>query len=87
MRNVPWYEQANPDVFFPRCYRLSHNEDKEAFIGNEEFRHLCLVNHQHLIQYHFIVWCTNFQIFILCFTACISMSSHVNDHPYVNNLS
>ncbi|XP_064605541.1 tubulin tyrosine ligase 3-like isoform X2 [Liolophura sinensis] len=42
MRNVPWYEQANPDVFFPRCYRLSHNEDKEAFI--DDFRLTSCIN-------------------------------------------
>ncbi len=30
---MPWYEQVDPDTFFPRCYRLSHDEEKLAFIG------------------------------------------------------
>ena len=33
MRQVPWFEEANPEEFYPRCYRLSHEEEKAAFIG------------------------------------------------------
>ena len=33
MRNVPWFEPADPDTFFPRCYKLSCDEEKYAFIG------------------------------------------------------
>ena len=33
MRQVPWFEDANPEEFYPRCYRLSHEEEKSAFIG------------------------------------------------------
>ncbi|XP_071082445.1 tubulin tyrosine ligase 3-like isoform X3 [Haliotis cracherodii] len=34
MKNVPWYDNADPDMFFPRCYRLSQEEDKAAFIDD-----------------------------------------------------
>ncbi|CAH1783741.1 unnamed protein product [Owenia fusiformis] len=34
LQNVPWYHNEDPNLFFPRCFRLDDPEDKEAFIDN-----------------------------------------------------
>ena len=33
MRSLPWYVQANPDTFFPRCYSLCTESEKQEFRG------------------------------------------------------
>ncbi|XP_014306100.2 LOW QUALITY PROTEIN: protein monoglycylase TTLL8-like, partial [Myotis lucifugus] len=35
MRSLPWYAQANPDAFFPRCYGLGSDSEKQEFLAPE----------------------------------------------------
>jgi tubulin monoglycylase TTLL3/8 len=37
LRNLQWFHSGCADQFFPRCYKLSHEDDKVAFVGKVHF--------------------------------------------------
>jgi len=35
LRNLPWFHSGCADEFYPRCYKLTHEDDQVAFIGKD----------------------------------------------------
>nr|XP_054751648.1 tubulin tyrosine ligase 3-like isoform X1 [Lytechinus pictus] len=34
LKSLPWFEERDADTFFPRCYRICADEEKDAFVGD-----------------------------------------------------
>ncbi|CAD5117297.1 DgyrCDS6084 [Dimorphilus gyrociliatus] len=51
IRNVPWYENANPNQFFPRSYKLDEADERDSFI--DDFRlTACVSLLKHFVNNH-----------------------------------
>jgi tubulin monoglycylase TTLL3/8 len=38
LKNLPWFHSGCAEEFYPRCYKLTHDDDKVAFIGKDLFK-------------------------------------------------
>lgn len=47
LRNLPWFHSGSADEFYPRCYKVNHEDDKVAFIGK--------ILHPSIHRNHFIL--------------------------------
>ncbi|XP_066216376.1 protein monoglycylase TTLL8 [Saccopteryx leptura] len=57
MRTLPWYIQDNPDTFFPRCYGLCSDSEKQDFLDDFRRTVACgilkwVVSHQYSHRSH-----------------------------------
>jgi len=48
LRNLPWFYSGCADEFYPRCYKLTHDDERTAFIGKDSF-----INIQQVIYFYF----------------------------------
>ncbi|KAJ8046689.1 Tubulin monoglycylase TTLL3 [Holothuria leucospilota] len=43
LRNLPWYDQVDPDTFFPRCYKICSEDEKIAFLEDYRLSAACAI--------------------------------------------
>jgi tubulin monoglycylase TTLL3/8 len=44
LRNLPWFHSGCADEFYPRCYKLTHEDDNVAFIGTDKIELIFKMN-------------------------------------------
>ncbi|CAF1316316.1 unnamed protein product, partial [Didymodactylos carnosus] len=48
LKNLPWFHSSSADEFYPRCYKLSHEDDKVGFV--DDYRLTACISFLKLIQ-------------------------------------